>query len=136
MIPQNLLPRKFTRNLMKSNGRLRKADAFVVPLIIIFVGVGSFGLGRLSAMDEFRGTLAVQGAEPAQTQKFVSQPAAAAAAAGVAEEKFVASRSGSKYYLPTCAGAKSIKEENKIWFMTAQEAQDRGYEPAANCKGL
>lgn len=59
----------------------------------------------------------------------------------VVEEKvgigqFVASRTGKKYYLTTCAGAKRIKEENRVYFQTASEAQARGLTPAANCAGL
>lgn len=50
--------------------------------------------------------------------------------------KYVASKNGTRYYLPTCSGAKRIKEENKIWFKTAAEAQARGLTPAVNCPGL
>lgn len=51
-------------------------------------------------------------------------------------ENYVASKTGSKYYLPNCAGAKRIKEENKVWFATKELAAAAGYQPAANCKGL
>lgn len=53
-----------------------------------------------------------------------------------AKGKYVASKSGSKYYLPDCSGVKRIKEENKVWFDTVDEAKAEGYEPAKNCKGL
>lgn len=49
---------------------------------------------------------------------------------------YVASKNGTKYHLPTCSGAKRIKEENKIWFESKQEAEKAGYEPAKNCKGI
>lgn len=49
---------------------------------------------------------------------------------------YVASKNGTKYHLPTCSGAKRIKEENKIWFDSKQEAEKAGYEPAKNCKGI
>jgi hypothetical protein len=52
------------------------------------------------------------------------------------EGKYVASKNGSKYYLPECSGVKRIKEENKIWFDTIKEAEKEGYEPAKNCKEL
>lgn len=48
----------------------------------------------------------------------------------------VASRSGTKYYLPTCAGAARISDANKVWFATVELAAAAGYSPAANCKGL
>lgn len=49
---------------------------------------------------------------------------------------YVASKNGAKYHLPTCSSAKRIKEENKIWFNSKQEAEKAGYEPAKNCKGI
>lgn len=49
---------------------------------------------------------------------------------------YVGSKKGTKYHLPWCAGAKRIKEENKIWFSTKEDAQKAGYTPATNCKGI
>jgi methylphosphotriester-DNA--protein-cysteine methyltransferase len=63
------------------------------------------------------------------------QPAAAAAALPTTGA-YVASRTGTKYYLPTCGTAKRIKDENKVWFATKADAEKAGYEPATNCKGL
>jgi len=54
----------------------------------------------------------------------------------VVGKNYVASKNGTKYYLPTCAGVKRIKAENKIWFNTVAEAQARGLTPATNCPGL
>src|SRR5690606_22759248 len=51
-------------------------------------------------------------------------------AQGTASPKYVASKTGSKYHLPWCGGAKQIKEENKVWFQTKEEAEAAGYEPA------
>ncbi len=50
--------------------------------------------------------------------------------------KYVASKNGTKYYLPSCSGANRIKEENKVYFDSVEEAQAAGLEPAANCPGL
>ena len=44
---------------------------------------------------------------------------------------FVASVNGKKYYHPDCVEVRRIKEENKIWFDSAEEAKDSGYEPSA-----
>jgi hypothetical protein len=46
---------------------------------------------------------------------------------------FVASKNGTKYYPLNCSGVKRIKEENKVFFTTAKEAESAGYGPAANC---
>ncbi len=49
---------------------------------------------------------------------------------------YVGSKNGTKYHLPTCSGAKNIKEENRIWFGSREEAEAKGYQPASNCKGI
>ncbi|MHB8651805.1 MAG: hypothetical protein ACYC8S_01585 [Minisyncoccota bacterium] len=48
----------------------------------------------------------------------------------------VASKTGTKYHLPGCAGAQKISETNKVWFASRADAEIAGYTPAANCKGL
>ncbi len=48
----------------------------------------------------------------------------------------IASKTGSKYHLPTCPGAKAITEGNRVVFNTIEEAEKAGYTPAANCPGL
>lgn len=53
-----------------------------------------------------------------------------------ATAQYVGSKSGNKYHLLTCSGAKRIKEENKVFFATAAEAEAAGYTAAANCPGL
>ena len=49
---------------------------------------------------------------------------------------YVGSRSGHSYYLPTCGGVKRIKEANKVWFASVEEAVAKGYHPAAACKEM
>ncbi len=108
-------------------------DLFVV-LIMLLLSLASFGLGRLSVTYDDQGGI-----------EFVSGSANQGASAGTAlplpeevvpQGGYVASRSGSKYHLPWCAGAQSIKEENKIFFDTKEEAEAAGYTPASNCKGI
>ena len=52
------------------------------------------------------------------------------------EGNFVGSINSTKYHRPDCPGARGIKDENKIWFDSAEEAKAAGYTPAANCSGL
>lgn len=54
----------------------------------------------------------------------------------VIKGKYLASRSGSFYYLPACSGAKRIKEKNIVWFQTREDAESRGLRPATNCQGI
>lgn len=50
--------------------------------------------------------------------------------------QYVASKNGEAYYLPWCSGVSRIKEENKVWFGSKEEAEARGYRPAKTCKGM
>ncbi len=51
----------------------------------------------------------------------------------VGQKNFVASKSGEKYYPIDCGSVSRIKEENKVFFATAQEAESKGYERSATC---
>lgn len=108
----------------------------LICLLIVLVGLLCFGLGRLSAGFSGRnssqpGTVLV-GEDDTGTVLDEGQAGAGGAVAG----GVVASKSGTKYHFPWCAGAKSIKEGNKVWFASTAEARAAGYEPAGNCKGL
>lgn len=46
---------------------------------------------------------------------------------------FVASKNSTIYHKPDCKYAKQIKEENKVWFKSAEEAEKAGYKPDKNC---
>ena len=46
---------------------------------------------------------------------------------------FMASINGKAYYPANCEAAKRIKEENRIWFASKEEAEADGYRPAQNC---
>lgn len=128
IIPQKYLPSK------------ERLETLYIPAVIVLVAATAFGLGRLSKIEEMKPKLVIRNglrvAEPAAPYSANTGGAQAAAAVNAGPRNFVASKSGTKYYLPACSGAKSIKEENKVWFATAAEAQAAGYAPAANCKGL
>ncbi len=93
--------------------------------IIILVGLSSFGLGRLSAIQDTKPAVSITQAQ-----------AASAAHVMTVGGLVVASRTGSTYHFPWCAGAQSIKEANKVWFKNEEAARKAGYAPAKNCKGL
>jgi hypothetical protein len=117
----------------------RKIDSLLLPGIVILVGLGAFGLGRLSAPShepvalkiiypEAQAAAAVQAAPPSSV-KAVGEP-------GGGGGLYVASKSGTKYYLTSCSGASRIKEENRVYFDSAAQAAAAGYGPAANCPGI
>ncbi len=114
-------------------------DAFFMALLLILVGTISFGLGRQSAE---RGGDVNSGGQTAGivfTELGVIAPLQQASTPSSDELntiKVVASKSGTKYHLLDCSGAKSIKTENKIFFDSIAFAKAAGYTPAANCDGL
>ncbi len=129
-------------------------DAIFTALLLILVGVISFGLGRQSVVKQEPTTQSNQSAgvvfteSPFKAISDIQDPEPPAGAIntktktksmpviGNNSAKVVASRSGKKYHLLDCSGAKRIKEENKIYFNSIQEAEAAGYTPAANCPGL
>ncbi|OHA17622.1 MAG: hypothetical protein A2664_03305 [Candidatus Taylorbacteria bacterium RIFCSPHIGHO2_01_FULL_46_22b] len=123
-----------------------KAKDVFILIVIVLVALCSFALGRLSAIESVRPPVKIlgsasiiQGLQTPETDSKVTSSTAIPAPAplsGQGNGSVVASKSGTKYHFPWCAGAKSIKEENKIWFASIEAARSAGYTPAANCKGL
>ncbi len=94
--------------------------------ILILASSLSFGLGYLAGLDSQQASNILLEASP-----LTSPPATTTAPGHV-----VASKSGTKYYLPTCAGVDRISDANKVWFTSESAARKAGYTPAANCAGL
>lgn len=96
-------------------------DVLVIAILIL-AALCSFGLGYLAGLDAGQGGgLSVE-----------ASPLVATSSDG----RVLASKSGTKYYLPWCAGVERITDENKVWFNSSLAAVNAGYAPAANCKGL
>ncbi len=105
-------------------------DSVFYTILILLVGIGSFGLGKYSVAPEIERS-------PPQVVLSTNTPASVTNAVQQAESaQYVGSKNGSKYHFLWCPGASQMKEENKIFFNTIEEAKGAGYTPAANCKGL
>ena len=100
-------------------------DAFILGVLLV-ASSASFGLGLLAGED------AGQGREVRLQEPLPTPLSSADSEAG----QVVASKNGTKYYLPDCAGADRISPANKVWFLSAAAAAAAGYTPAVNCKGL
>ncbi len=109
----------------------------ILVFVIVFVALIAFGLGRLSAISEKKTPITIENLSAATV---VTTPALPAGrpdfVASTTAKLYVASKNGTKYHFPWCSGASTIKEENKIWFSSKEEAEKSGYTPASNCKGL
>jgi len=106
----------------KCKGLLTAVPRDVIILaVLVLASSMSFGLGYLAGLE-------AAGSAPAPAaDSLVSSPQAHAG-------QVVASKNGTKYYLPSCVGADRISDANKVWFVSATAAAAAGYTPAANCK--
>lgn len=116
----------------------------ILSTLMILIGIVSFELGYLSqggkkaslnVLPPLTREISNTSSETAQNGLYASQTAALGNIEAVSGS-YVASKNGTKYHYPWCSGAKRMKEENKIWFDTVEEALAAGYTPAANCPGL
>ena len=140
-------------------------EIYTICLILV-VGFGSFGLGRLSKLEEGKTSIRIEQASAAVLSTTPSSLRGGAESAPPAPEgragrqgspellpkpssfkeegvtplasggQVVASKSGGKYHFPWCSGAQRISGANKIYFSSIEEARKAGYTPASNCKGL
>jgi hypothetical protein len=113
--------------------------------LLIAVGVVSFILGRVSAGEAIvaptgQKSIVIEVKEnmgdTSPSNTLDQTPTSLETGEGNTEGVYVGSKNGTKYHLPWCSGAKRIKEENKVWFLTKEEAEAAGYTPAANCEGI
>ena len=143
---------ELAQKVKEVKNRLTTQEIYTVLLILV-VGLGSFGLGRLSKLQSSRAPVRLeQSAVILATPPAVvgNKGGASSSSSGVtagistpntlnpipAGGQLVASKGGSKYHFPWCSGAQRISEANKIWFNSVEEARKAGYTPAGNCKGL
>ncbi len=132
--------RRFFRFLFDREGPL------FISLCFILISLASFGLGRLSALEDQREAVVIDNKfarmfeeqQVFRPNEFLKVPTESVPTklAGMESGLYVASRNGSRYHLPSCSGAQRILEENKIWFSSQEEAEKAGYTPAQNCPGL
>lgn len=97
--------------------------------LLVLVALVSFSLGQMSVSGVGTQNMTVR----KQTEDAsISVRESVATSSSV----YVGSKNSDRYHLPWCSGAQRINEENMIVFNTKAEAENAGYEPAANCKGI
>ncbi|USN87887.1 MAG: hypothetical protein H6779_00385 [Candidatus Nomurabacteria bacterium] len=121
-------------------------DQIFYGVLVLLVGIISFYLGQASAITKTPTTSPVQLIEPitltssAENAQIDTKPDTQTTPKPVAvretDQKIVASKNGTRYYLSTCSGVKRIKPENIVTFSTKAAAEAAGYTKAANCPGL
>ncbi len=135
--------------LKESKGRAllgrvwRYLPHFYIPLVLIFVGITSFSLGRLSLSRESSDKVQIVGPY-LQNGSYVAKVAdsfipiaieTTTTASIEGEGEVVASKNGTVYYLPWCSAVSRIKPENLVRFASSEAAVRQGYKPSTACKG-
>ncbi len=119
-----------------------KNDIFLI-LLIIFTGLSSYGLGRLSALEKRTNQTIDAKIEAEDTDLIdkisttsIKMPEIKGTNVNSSDKTFevYASKNGAKYYYSWCSGLTRIKTENKIQFATAKIAEDSGLTLASGCK--
>lgn len=109
-------------------------------LVVVLVGLSSFGLGRLSAPSMKDGYVSKlenknTGLVKEEMGESIKIESSMENIVSIEKERmYVASKNGKLYYSLNCAGAKRISEKNKVWFADATEAEKSGYELSSSCK--
>ena len=121
---------------MSITEHLNKIKSWLLPLNLVLIGILGFGIGRWSKIEETKTPILIE--NPAGEQGVNATPIVSGTSETTSTKTgaLVGSKNGTKYHYPWCNGATRIKEENKIWFASAEEAKKAGYNPAANCPGL
>lgn len=118
-----------------------KGKDILVVIIVILVGLASFELGRLSKSTpaglkiEYPSQSGIQEANTISVNSVVGLPNGnPTTELNSVTKKFFASNRGSKYYSIGCSAGKTIKQENRVYFSTREEAEKAGYVLSTSCK--
>ena len=105
----------------------------VLAIAVFLITLISFNVGRIYGTANLKNSIIVNkinkplDAASDQKKGATSQPL---------DLRVVASKNSTSklYHFLWCSGAQKIKESNKIYFSSDQEAQSRGYALAGNCR--
>lgn len=95
---------------------------YLIIILIILVGLASFGLGRMS----------VKGNQSAEEVEFVV-PTLSKIDTSFSGLNYIASINGTKYYPRGCKAVNRIKVENRVYFKSGSDAQKSGYGYSSSC---
>jgi hypothetical protein len=114
-------------NQIKEWVRAHEKELFI-GLLVILSSTLAYGLGRLTKLEANQApvTITPTSSSTVQTIQLVDEVSS--------DNRLVASKKGTKYYFPWCGSSKTIKAENRIYFLTATAAETAGYTRAGNCQ--
>ncbi len=117
-----------------------RKEMFARFMELMLIATIFFGLGALYAEHMPARTMPLSVKIPEQAKNIASvvtindNPTANPAPKQAISSKggeYVASKNGSKYYLTTCKN--TIKEANKVYFKTKEDAEKAGFTPSTTC---
>jgi len=125
---------------VKSFIESEKGKDILIVIIVILVGLGSFELGRLSKEGssggvkiEYPNQGLQQGTNQAANVISAVLDVQSTTNSNTSTKTFFASSKGKKYYTISCSAGKTIKQENRIYFRTGEEAERAGYTLSSSC---
>jgi hypothetical protein len=123
--------------LTKISNRFEEFASFIslkttfYSMIAVSLLISSFFLGRISKIFEERPVFSITEMESSNTsinaddlEKYKN----------ISTSTIVASKKGKKYYFVWCKYASTLKESNKVYFDTEEEAKASGRQLASGCK--
>lgn len=120
---------------IKSFWESGKGKDILIVIIVILVGLVSFELGRLSK-ESGPGGIKIEypNQNGANVVSATNMPKTTSDTDYLSEKNFFASSKGSKYYTISCSAGKTIKQENRVYFTTGEEAERAGYALSGSCQ--
>jgi hypothetical protein len=125
---------------IKSFIESEKGKDILIVIIVILVGLGSFELGRLSKGNdspglkiEYKAQDSLKATNQASNSISAFSTNIESLSSDATGKTFFASSRGSKYYTTSCSAGKTIKQENRVYFTTGEEAQKAGYTLSSSC---
>lgn len=123
----------------------QKGKDILTVIIVVLVGLGSFELGRLSKENGNSGIkIKYPDQQKASAFSVIKSSSSllqntqissdAIQTSNLNGKNFFASNRGSKYYTLGCSAGKTIKQENRVYFATGEEAQRAGYTLSSSCQ--
>lgn len=110
---------------------LQKSSKYVKYVVLALVFLLGLGIGLLIDNNDKTPIVIDKNAKIGLPKR--AGQANISATINVSAGNFMASINGKAYYPKDCAAGNRIKEENRIWFDTKEEAESQGYKPAQNC---
>lgn len=131
---QNFNLKSRYQNLVKWGGEYQNnVVATLILILIFFLGVGLGLLIRRPKNNPIIIDKNIKVGLPFKPSKITQKTEFSENLINFTGGNFMASINGKAYYPKNCKAANVIKEENRIWFESAKEAEEDGYMLAKNC---